>query len=221
MTEVLPVTDITLAEIEAAGPGTASAWAARAGRDVGDQPARRGGVARRRRSPTRPASPARSASRPSTARSYDGLWATERASSRDPGWHRTGDVGHLDREGRLWVEGRLVHVITTPDGPLTPVGVEQRVETLPEVVSAAVVVSGQRARSRSSSSWSRRRAHRRRRPSRDRCSPQPCAPPPGSTWPRCSRSRGSRSTSATTPRSTGGGRGVGGAGAGGRTGSAP
>ena len=59
---------------------------------------------------------------------YDRLWATERASSRDPGWHRTGDVGHLDSAGRLWVEGRLVHVITTADGPLTPVGVEQRVE---------------------------------------------------------------------------------------------
>ena len=48
---------------------------------------------------------------------YDPLWATERESSRDPGWHRTGDVGHLDAEGRLWVEGRLVHVITPPTAP--------------------------------------------------------------------------------------------------------
>ena len=45
-----------------------------------------------------------------------------------PGWHRTGDVGHLDAPGRLWVEGRLVHVITTADGPVTPVGAEQRIE---------------------------------------------------------------------------------------------
>ena len=51
---------------------------------------------------------------------YDRLWATEQASSRDPGWHRTGDVGHLDADGRLWVEGRLVHVITTADGPRDP-----------------------------------------------------------------------------------------------------
>ncbi len=61
---------------------------------------------------------------------YDALWATERAGSRDPGWHRTGDVGHLDADGRLWVEGRLVHVVTTAEGPVTPVGVELRVEAL-------------------------------------------------------------------------------------------
>ena len=46
--------------------------------------------------------------------SYDRLWATESAASRDGDrWHRTGDVGHLDSDGRLWVEGRLAHVVTT------------------------------------------------------------------------------------------------------------
>jgi acyl-coenzyme A synthetase/AMP-(fatty) acid ligase/pimeloyl-ACP methyl ester carboxylesterase len=73
---------------------------------------------------------------------YDRLWATERASSRDPGWHRSGDVGHIDSAGRLWVEGRLVHVITTADGPLTPVGVEQRIEAESPVTGAAVVGVG-------------------------------------------------------------------------------
>jgi acyl-coenzyme A synthetase/AMP-(fatty) acid ligase len=73
---------------------------------------------------------------------YDALWATERLSGRDAGWHRTGDVGHLDADGRLWVEGRLPHVLTTPRGPLTPVGVEQRVERLDGVASAAVVGVG-------------------------------------------------------------------------------
>jgi olefin beta-lactone synthetase len=75
---------------------------------------------------------------------YDRLWATEWASSRDPGWHRTGDVGHRDVAGRLWVEGRLVHVITTADGPLTPVGVEQRIEAESPVTAAAVVGVGPR-----------------------------------------------------------------------------
>jgi acyl-coenzyme A synthetase/AMP-(fatty) acid ligase len=73
---------------------------------------------------------------------YDALWATERAASRDPGWHRTGDVGHLDAEGRLWIEGRLAHVITAADGVLTPVGIEQRVEALDAVAAAAAVGVG-------------------------------------------------------------------------------
>lgn len=73
---------------------------------------------------------------------YDSLWATERASSRDAGWHRTGDVGHLDAEGRLWVQGRRQHLITTPGGLLTPVGLEQRVEAVPGISAAAVVGVG-------------------------------------------------------------------------------
>ena len=73
---------------------------------------------------------------------YDHLWATEAASSRDAGWHRTGDVGHLDAEGRLWIEGRLPHVITTDRGTVTPVGIELAVEALDDVDRAAVVGVG-------------------------------------------------------------------------------
>ncbi len=42
--------------------------------------------------------------------------------ARHPGWHRTGDVGHLDDAGRLWVEGRLAHVVRTADGVVTRSG---------------------------------------------------------------------------------------------------
>ncbi len=77
---------------------------------------------------------------------YDQLWDVQRESRRDtpdePGWHRTGDVGHLDDAGRLWVEGRLAHVVTTAAGPLTPVGPEQRVQELPGVARAALVGVG-------------------------------------------------------------------------------
>ncbi|GIG38141.1 acyl-CoA synthetase [Cellulomonas pakistanensis] len=76
---------------------------------------------------------------------YDRLWLTDRAAERDvPAgrWHRTGDVGHLDAEGLLWIEGRLAHVLVTPDGPLAPVGPEQHVETVAGVRRAAVVGVG-------------------------------------------------------------------------------
>lgn len=79
---------------------------------------------------------------------YDHLCETDRASRRgSPAgqrWHRTGDVGHLDDGGRLWVEGRLLHVITTADGVVTPVGPEQNIETLAAVSRAAVVGVGPR-----------------------------------------------------------------------------
>ena len=77
---------------------------------------------------------------------YDRLWLTDLASSQgtsDAGrWHRTGDVGHLDDEGRLWVEGRVAHVIATADGVVTPVATEQAVERLPDVARAALVGVG-------------------------------------------------------------------------------
>lgn len=73
---------------------------------------------------------------------YYRLWATERESSRTPGWHRTGDVGHLDADGRLWVEGRLAHIVTSPVGVVTPVGAEQAIEQLEAVRQAAVVGVG-------------------------------------------------------------------------------
>lgn len=78
---------------------------------------------------------------------YDRLWLTDRAAERetpDDGlrWHRTGDVGHLDARGRLWIEGRLPHVLATSEGPVAPVGAEQRVETVDAVRRAAVVGVG-------------------------------------------------------------------------------
>ncbi|MBC7290843.1 MAG: AMP-binding protein, partial [Actinotalea sp.] len=59
-------------------------------------------------------------------------------------WHRTGDVGRIDEDGRLWVEGRLAHVVVTADGVVTPVGPEQRAEAVPGVARAAVVGVGPR-----------------------------------------------------------------------------
>jgi acyl-coenzyme A synthetase/AMP-(fatty) acid ligase len=73
---------------------------------------------------------------------YDRLWHTEFAASQPPGWHRSGDVGHLDAGGRLWIGGRLGHVVTTPDGPVAPVRFEQAIEAISGVELAAVVGVG-------------------------------------------------------------------------------
>lgn len=137
MTEALPTTDITLAEIEEA---SAAACEHANGVCVG-RPLP--GVDLLLDSLT-PGSPTgeicvRSAH---VKDHYDRLWITQRRSATPPGWHRTGDVGHLDDQGRLWVEGRLVHVISGPDGPVTPVGIEQRVEALASVSMAAAVGVG-------------------------------------------------------------------------------
>lgn len=78
---------------------------------------------------------------------YDRLWRTNRVARlgvQDPRGHRTGDVGHLDASGRLWVEGRMQHVLTTPDGVVTPVGPEQRIEGVPGVGRAGVAGIGPR-----------------------------------------------------------------------------
>lgn len=94
-------------------------------------------------------------SAPHLKQSYDRLWATNRIADADSipdesgdaaaeRWHRTGDVGHLDTEGRLWVEGRLPHVIVTAGGVITPVGPEQKIESVLGVGRVALAGIGPR-----------------------------------------------------------------------------
>jgi olefin beta-lactone synthetase len=77
---------------------------------------------------------------------YNGLWLTQ-TNARPTDitglvWHRSGDVGHLDDEGRLWVEGRSVHVISTASGAQTPVPIERRVEAALGLARVAAVGVG-------------------------------------------------------------------------------
>ena len=61
---------------------------------------------------------------------YDRRWALNRdATTVVDGrpFHRTGDVGYLDDEGRLFQLGRRMHVITAAAGPLACVVPEQQV----------------------------------------------------------------------------------------------
>jgi acyl-coenzyme A synthetase/AMP-(fatty) acid ligase len=87
------------------------------------------------------------ASAPWMSDGYDRLWQTQTAArparqGEARTWHRTGDVGHLDTAGNIWVEGRVVHVIHAVEGPITPVPLEIAAEVVPEVQRAAVVGIG-------------------------------------------------------------------------------
>lgn len=141
MTEVLPVCDVDLVELQAAGPGNGVLvgtpiqgvdLAVRALDETGEPhgelitiPRITGEIHVRA---------------PHMRERYDRLAAVD---VRSPvGWHATGDVGHLDADGRLWVEGRLQHVIVTEAGVVTPVGIEQLVQTDPDVDQVAVVGVG-------------------------------------------------------------------------------
>nr|WP_239530608.1 alpha/beta fold hydrolase [Brevibacterium paucivorans] len=77
---------------------------------------------------------------------YDRLWLTDVESKRDTAgghtWHRSNDIGHVDAKGRIWVEGRTQHIVTTPYGPVAPGGVEAVVDTVPGVSRSAVVGVG-------------------------------------------------------------------------------
>ncbi len=143
MTEAMPVTDISLGEIEEAGPGNGvCVGRSLPGVKVKISPLDTLGRATGELTDATEVVGEICVAAAHVKDRYDRLWVTQAASARNPGWHRTGDVGHLDQQGRLWVEGRLVHVVTTPDGPLTPVGVEQRVEALAEIAAAALVGVG-------------------------------------------------------------------------------
>ncbi len=143
MTEVLPVTDVSLEQLREAGPGEGvCVGRPLPGVDVGLVPAtveHDGPDEPRRESGTTGEICVRAAH---VKDRYDALWLTDQRAGRHPGWHRTGDVGHLDEEGRLWVEGRLAHVVATAEGPVTPVGVEQRAEGVAGVRAAAAVGVG-------------------------------------------------------------------------------
>ncbi len=129
MTEGLPLTDISLPQIEAAGSGDGVC----VGRPLPGVQVRIGpfddaGVPGTDLTDDANISGEIWVSADHLKDRYDTLWMTDQRSAAHPGWHRTGDVGQLDEEGSLWVQGRTVHVITSPEGPITPVGVEQRVQ---------------------------------------------------------------------------------------------
>lgn len=134
MTEVLPVASVSLPELVDAGVGD--------GVCVG-RPIPGVDVQLRELVPNDPSGLGEIIVRADHARDgYDRLWLTTRRASEPAGWHATGDVGSIDGDGRLWVGGRLAHVLWTDAGPVAPVRLEKAVETIDGVYLAAVVGVG-------------------------------------------------------------------------------
>ena len=72
--------------------------------------------------------------------------AAAKISDGNTFWHRIGDVGRFDDEGRLWFCGRVAHIVEAAEGPLYPVCLEPLYNEAPRVARTALVGIGERGR---------------------------------------------------------------------------
>jgi acyl-CoA synthetase (AMP-forming)/AMP-acid ligase II len=89
---------------------------------------------------------------PTVTREYDALpEATAEAKIADPSgaiWHRMGDTGYFDGEGRLWFCGRKAERVEAMSGPLYTEQVEPLFRSHAEVKRVALIGLGERGRQR-------------------------------------------------------------------------
>lgn len=82
---------------------------------------------------------------PSVTREYDGLPEATRLAKIADGarvWHRMGDLGSLDAEGRLFFFGRRVEKVRTADGDLPTESLEPAFRQHPHVFRCALIGIG-------------------------------------------------------------------------------
>jgi acyl-CoA synthetase (AMP-forming)/AMP-acid ligase II len=63
-------------------------------------------------------------------------------------WHRMGDVGYFDAQGRFWFCGRMAHRVLTARGPLYTIPCEAIVNQHPAIFRSALVGVGEPGRQR-------------------------------------------------------------------------
>lgn len=75
---------------------------------------------------------------------YVGDDAASRESFTEDGWFRTGDIGHIDEDGFIWITGRKKELIVTAGGKnVAPAQLEDKLRGHP-LVSQVVVVGDQK-----------------------------------------------------------------------------
>lgn len=82
---------------------------------------------------------------------YNRPQSTEQAKITDPlggFWHRMGDVGYVDEQGRVWFCGRKSHRVTTENGVMFTIPCEAVFNTHPAVFRSALVGIGEPGRRR-------------------------------------------------------------------------
>jgi 2-furoate---CoA ligase len=79
----------------------------------------------------------------SSEEAFAGYWHRPDADARAirEGWYHTGDVGRLDDEGDLWIEGRVDDMIVSGGENIHPLEVEDVLARHPAVFEVAVVAA--------------------------------------------------------------------------------
>ncbi|HEX6725597.1 MAG TPA: AMP-binding protein [Gaiella sp.] len=77
----------------------------------------------------------------SSAEAFAGYWNRPDADERAirEGWYSTGDTGHLDEEGDLWIDGRVDDMIVSGGENVHPLEVEDVLAAHPSVREVAVI----------------------------------------------------------------------------------
>ena len=72
---------------------------------------------------------------------FAGYWNRPDADAKaiEDGWYRTGDTGHLDEDGDLWLDGRVDDMIVSGSENIHPLEVEDVLAAHPGVVEVAVI----------------------------------------------------------------------------------
>ena len=77
----------------------------------------------------------------SSDEAFRGYWNRPDADAKavEDGWYRTGDTGHVDEDGDLWIDGRVDDMIVSGGENVHPLEVEEVLAAHPGVLEVAVI----------------------------------------------------------------------------------